>query len=304
MPSSPLVTIAISCYNHDNYIGASILSALQQSYDNIELLIFDDGSKDDSVAVINKLQQEHNFHFDAQTNMGLNNTLNKALEMAKGKYFVPFGSDDIMLLDRIEKQVAYMEANPSISICAGNILKIDEHSQICKKQKFVPAHRQNFDKIYTSRGSAAPAPTLFFRTDLARKAGGFHPDIALEDLYIKLKITQEFGDLGVINDLLAYYRTHPNNTYKNFDYMIKNVLNTYEKFQDHPQYEKVKFAFLNSAFIKASKSNNTSAQKILSSIPLKHRSLKTLIGTTRLLPLSRLVFRLPQRIRPHESQHK
>lgn len=283
MPSSPLVTIAISCYNHDNYISASILSALQQTYDNIELLIFDDGSKDNSVEVINKLQQEHHFHFDAQKNMGLNNTLNKALEMAKGKYFVPFGSDDIMLLDRIAKQVAYMEENPDISICAGNILKIDEHGQICKKQKIVAAHRQSFEKIYTSRGSAAPAPTLFFRTDLTRKAGGFHPDIALEDLYIKLKVTQEFGDLGVMNDLLAYYRTHPNNTYKNFDYMIKNVLNTYEEFQDHPQFEAVKYAFLNSTLLKAAKSNRTYARKILKQIPWCHRNMKTLRAAPYLL---------------------
>lgn len=283
MPSSPLVTIAISCYNHDNYISASILSALQQTYDNIELLIFDDGSKDNSVEVINKLQQEHHFHFDAQKNMGLNNTLNKALDMAKGKYFVPFGSDDIMLLDRIAKQVAYMEENPDISICAGNILKIDEYGQICKKQKIVAAHRQNFEKIYTSRGSAAPAPTLFFRTDLTRKAGGFHPDIALEDLYIKLKVTQEFGDLGVMNDLLAYYRTHPNNTYKNFDYMIKNVLNTYDKFQDHPQFETVKYAFLNSTLLKAAKSNRTYARKILKQIPWCHRNMKTLRAAPYLL---------------------
>lgn len=283
MTSSPLVTIAISCYNHENYISDSILSALKQTYENIELLVFDDGSKDSSVAVINKLQQEHSFHFDAQKNIGLNNTLNKALEMAQGKYFVPFGSDDIMLLDRIAKQVAYMEENPDLSICAGNILKIDEHGQICKKQKIVPSHKQNFEKIYTSRGNSAPAPTLFFRTDLARKAGGFHPDIALEDLYIKLRITQEFGDLGVMNDLLAYYRTHPNNTYKNFDYMIKNVLTTYEKFQDNPKYEKVKYAFLNSTLLKAAKSNRPQARKILKTIPWCHRNMKTLRAAPYLL---------------------
>lgn len=283
MPNTPLVTIAISCYNHDNYISASILSALQQTYDNIELLVFDDGSKDKSVSVINKLKEQHSFHFDAQENMGLNNTLNKALNMAKGKYFVPFGSDDIMLLDRIAKQVDYMEENPDISICAGNILKIDEHGQICKKQKIVAAHKQDFEKIYKSRGSAAPAPTLFFRTEIARKAGGFHPDIALEDLYIKLKITREFGELGVINDLLAYYRVHPNNTYKNFDYMINNVLSTYDAFKDHPEYENVKYAFLNSTLLKAARSNRAYARQILKKIPWHQRNIKTLRAVPYLL---------------------
>ena len=283
MPNSPLVTIVISCYNHEHYISSSILSALQQTYDNIELLIFDDGSKDKSVDIIRNLQKNHQFHFDSQVNIGLNNTLNKALTMAKGKYFVPFGSDDIMLLDRIEKQVAYMEENPDISICAGNILKIDALGQICKKQKIFSAHQQSFEQIYTSRGSAAPAPTLFFRTELTRKAGGFHPEIALEDLYVKLKITQNFGDLGVMNDLLAYYRVHPNNTYKNFDYMIKNVLNTYSKFCDHPEYENVKFAFLNSTLLKAARTNRHYARKILSQIPWNRRNIKTLRAAPYLL---------------------
>lgn len=276
MPNSPLVTIVISCYNHEHYISSSILSALQQTYDNIELLIFDDGSKDKSVDIIRDLQKNHQFHFDSQVNIGLNNTLNKALTMAKGKYFVPFGSDDIMLLDRIEKQVAYMEENPDISICAGNILKINEHGKICKKQKFMHAHQQNFEKIYTSRGSSAPAPTLFFRTDLVRKTGGFHPNIALEDLYIKLKITEKFGNLGVINDLLAYYRTHTNNTYKNFDYMINNVLSTYKEFSDQAQYQQVKHEFLNSMLLKAAKTNRAYARKILKRIPLVQFNSKTI----------------------------
>lgn len=272
--TQPLVTIAISCYNHQDYIAASITSALRQTYGNIEVLVFDDGSKDSSVKVISELKKEFNFHFDAQENIGLNSTLNKALALAKGKYFVPFGSDDIMLLDRIEKQVAYMEANPDISICAGNILKIDEHGTIGKKQKIVSAHRQSFDKIYTTRGSSAPAPTLFFRTDITREVGGFHPDIALEDLYIKLKTTQKHGDLGVINDLLAYYRVHPNNTYKNYDYMIKNVLDTYAQFSEHPEYENVKYAFLNSTLLKASRNNRNYARKIFKSIPWSRISSK------------------------------
>lgn len=280
--NQPLVTIAISCYNHEHYITESLLSALRQTYGDIELLVFDDGSKDSSVEKINALKPQYDFHFDAQQNMGLNNTLNKALNMASGKYFVPFGSDDIMLLDRIEKQVAYMEANPKISICAGNILKINEHGIIEKKQKIVPAHIQDFERIYTSRGSNAPAPTLFFRTELVKKAGGFHPTIALEDLYIKLKITETEGELGVMNDLLAYYRVHPNNTYKNFDYMIKNVLDTYQEF-NHPQQQKVKYEFLNSMLLKASKNNRSYGRKILAMIPWKYRNMKAFRAMTFLL---------------------
>jgi len=75
----PLVTVIIASYNHAPYIEASILSVLKQSYPHIELLVIDDGSTDDSVQRILRLQKEYGFDFRQQHNIGLSRTLNGAI---------------------------------------------------------------------------------------------------------------------------------------------------------------------------------------------------------------------------------
>jgi len=280
----PLVTVAISCYNHQDYIEAAIESVLRQTYTPIELLVLDDGSRDDSVPRIRQLADKYGFFFEAQENMGLSATLNKALGMANGEYYVPFGSDDIMMLDRLEKQVAHMEENRDLSICAGNILKIDAAGNILpNRQKFHPAATLDFYDVFLERKSKGPAPTLLFRTDAIRKAGGFNPDIRLEDVYIQLSMTHQGHRIGFLNDVLAYYRTHPTNTYKDIDFMYRNVLKTYECFRDDSHYPVVRARFLNSMLVKASKKNKPLAREILSSIPLRDYKLKTLRGAFKTL---------------------
>lgn len=281
--NAPLVTIAISCYNHEKYVQESLLSALRQTYDSIELLVFDDGSSDSSVEIINSLKKDHDFFFKAQANQGLSKTLNDALAMANGEYFVPFGSDDIMMLDRISKQVAYMQKHPTAAICGGNMLKINEQGTLLPHPKINPAAVQTFDDVFLDRGPGIPAPTMFFRTDILREVGGFDPEIPLEDLYIKLQITSKGHTIGVMNDVLAYYRTHPTNTYKNLNYMLNNVLKTYVRFSDSEHYDTVKYKFLNSMLLKASKIDTALGLKILKMIPLSRLNKKALRALPRLL---------------------
>lgn len=87
----PLVSVIIASYNHGRYIEESILSVLGQTYPNIELLVVDDGSKDDSVERIQRLQAEHGFDFQVQQNQGLTATLNGAIARAKGSLIARSG---------------------------------------------------------------------------------------------------------------------------------------------------------------------------------------------------------------------
>lgn len=281
----PWVTVIIASYNHGPYIEECILSVLAQTYPNIELLVIDDGSKDDSVERIQRLQAIHGFDFKVQQNQGLTHTVNGAIARAKGLLIAPFGSDDVMMPDRIAIQVEYMADKPEVGICAGNIELIDASGQLFpekRQRRDVPFRRIDFDDMLLERKPYPPAPTLLIRREALEKVGGFDPEIRLEDLYIELKITRAGYFIDGLSVVMARYRKHETNTYKNHRFMIENILRTYAKFSDHPRYEEVKYKALNSMFLKTANRDRALARELLAQIPFKAFTRKTWRGIGRL----------------------
>lgn len=281
----PVVTVIIASYNHAPYIEQSILSVLNQTYSNIELLVVDDGSSDDSVERIRRLQALHGFDFRVQQNQGLTNTLNGAIARAKGSLIVPFGSDDIMLPERIATQVAYLDGKPEVGICAGNIELIDSDGNLFpenRQRREVPFRRLDFDDMFLERKPYPPAPTLMIRREALEKVGGFDPNIRLEDLLIELKITHAGYFIDGLNVVMARYRKHATNSYKNNRFMIDNILRTYALFSEHPLYEEVRYKFLSSMFLKVSNRDRKLARELLAQIPFKAWNKKTWRGLVRL----------------------
>ncbi len=284
MSEQPLVSVIIASYNHAPYIEASIRSVLEQSYPHIELLVVDDGSKDDSVERIRALQEQYGFDFRAQANQGLARTLNDCIARARGSLIAPFGSDDIMLPERIATQVAYLQDRPEVGICAGNIQTIGTHGEpLPKRDRQRPFRRLDFDGVFDAQQAGAPAPTLLFRREALEKVGGFDPEIRLEDLLVELKITRAGYFIDILPDVLAKYRVHETNTYKNRRFMIDNVLKTYAKFSDHPAYPRVCARFVNSMLLKCAGEDKPLARELLGQLPLRYWNGKTLRALGRLL---------------------
>lgn len=264
----PLVSIVIACYNHEAYIQAAIESVLNQSYDNIEFIVIDDGSSDNSVSIIQDLADKHGFHFEAQDNMGLNRTLNKAIELAKGKYFVSFGSDDIMMPDRIEKQVAFMEGHPQYPITSANVVFIDENGVELADQKPAPSRTLEFDDIFLNKKPGIQAAAAMTKLSLFEEHGGYDPDIPLEDIYMWFKLLYAGHKAHCLEDDFAYYRKHASNTYKNVKHMLDSLLKSIEPYNHHPQYQQVRNKLLMSHFLSASKQDSDLAYSILHLMPL------------------------------------
>ena len=281
----PLVSVIIASYNHALYIEECILSVLGQTYPHVELLVVDDGSTDDSAERIRGLQATHNFDFQVQHNQGLTRTLNSAIARSKGDLIVPFGSDDVMLPERLAKQVAYMRGKPEVGICAGNIELIDSAGNLypeARQRRDIPFRRMNFDDVFMERKPYAPATTLMIRKQALEKVGGFDPDIRLEDLAIKLKITDAGFYIDCLGEVLARYRKHATNSYKNHRFMIDSILRIYVLYSAHPQYEFVRTRFLSSMFLKCSNRDRKLARELLAQIPFKYWSKKTWRGLMRL----------------------
>jgi alpha-1,3-rhamnosyltransferase len=281
----PLVTVIIASYNHAPYIEKCILSVVTQTYQNIELLVIDDGSKDDSVERIERLQRQYRFDLRVQQNRGLTHTLNEAIARANGTLIAPFGSDDIMVSERIAKQVVYMQGKPEVGICAGNIELIDSNGQLfpeSRQRRNIAFRRLDFDDVFMERKPYPPAPTLLFRKEALECVGGFDPDIRLEDLLIELKVTHAGYYIDCLEEVFAQYRKHDNNSSKNTSFMVDSILRTYALFQDHPQYEFVRTRFLSSMFLKCSNRDHAYARQLLRQIPFRDWNKKTWRGLARL----------------------
>ncbi len=115
--SEKLISVIIPVYNADGYLRDSICSVLHQDYKNIEIIVVNDGSKDNgfSTSIIKEFEGEIRFY--EKRNTGLADTLNFAIEKCSGTYIARMDQDDICEKNRISEQVAFMEKNPDVSVC-------------------------------------------------------------------------------------------------------------------------------------------------------------------------------------------
>jgi glycosyltransferase involved in cell wall biosynthesis len=115
--SIPIVSVLMPVYNGEKYLRETIDSILIQSFTDFEFLIINDGSTDTSENIILSFEDARIRYEKNESNLKLIATLNKGIELAKGKYIVRMDADDISCPDRIKKHVAFMESNPEIGIC-------------------------------------------------------------------------------------------------------------------------------------------------------------------------------------------
>lgn len=108
MHQNPIVTIVCTCYNHENYVVESLQSVLNQTYKNIQLIVVDDYSTDNSVTVIKDFIKKYPeiIFIKNETNQGLTKSVNNAMLQAKGEYFIDLAADDVLMPNCITVQVA------------------------------------------------------------------------------------------------------------------------------------------------------------------------------------------------------
>ena len=129
----PLVSIITPVYNSEEYLEETILSVINQTYKNWELLLIDDYSTDNSYKIIEKyLTDERIKYLRNERNSGPAITRNVGLEKSKGEYIAFLDSDDIWAKNKLELQIDYMKKN-SIRICHGDYIFIDKNGKEIKK---------------------------------------------------------------------------------------------------------------------------------------------------------------------------
>ena len=230
----PLVTAVLVCWNHEHFVRASVLSVLQQTYSNIQLIVFDNGSTDGSRRELDLLRKQHEFTLIYQENIGLVRTLNKGLRMAKGKYFSALSTDDIWLEDKIARQTSYFEKHHDVHMISGFIRAIN------KDGENIPFHWNpkrtgimDFADLMT-QGNTVIGPTVMCRTETLLEVGGYDESIKMEDYTLALQFAQSGYGVVVLNDIFTLYRRHESNWTSNS--MNLELLELGHKYRHLPEY--------------------------------------------------------------------
>ncbi len=206
----PLVSITMPVYNASRYIRQTIESVLAQTYTNWELILVNDGSTDDSAAIIASYTDPRIRYFENPANMGIVPTRNRCAELATGKYIAVLDNDDIIYPEKLEAQVNCLEAQPELGLCAGNYVIIDSEGHQTEKiwlDDVAPLTLKT--KLLFS--NMICNSTVMLRAGLLKNAPYVSGYDMTEDYVFLLKVAHESG-IRILPDYLTQYRIHGTNT--------------------------------------------------------------------------------------------
>lgn len=219
-----LITVYITNYNYGKFIEKSIDSVLNQTIDNYELIIIDDGSVDNSKEILGKYQNYKNINIIFQKNIGLNASNNVALKICKGKYILRLDADDYLKEDALEKMSTVLENNSKIAMVFPDYYLINENSNLIGH--FV---RHDFEKEVNLYDQPAHGACTMIRVDVLKSIGGYDEEFNRQDgfdIWLKITRTQKVKN---INEPLFYYRQHEDSLSKDEIEILKTRARIKEK---------------------------------------------------------------------------
>jgi glycosyltransferase involved in cell wall biosynthesis len=206
----PLVSVLMTAYNRERYIEEAIESVLSSTYENFELIIVDDCSKDTTVEIIKcyKAKDARIKFYLNEKNLGDYANRNKAAGYASGMYIKYCDSDDKLYQWTLDYCVAMMEEYPDAGM---GILNLNKNIQ----QKYMTsAEAIHFNFFQTEILAIGPSGTIL-RSDAFKKAGFFKPDYgAASDMYFNIKMASLFP-VVLLNKDFFFYREHEGQEFQN-----------------------------------------------------------------------------------------
>ena len=215
--NQPMVSIGIPNYNYAHYILETLHSIAEQTYENVEIIIVDDCSTDNSISVIEAWMRSYQGQkkvslFRNERNMGLTKSCNILLRHATGKYFQPLDADDILMPDKIERQVRLLEVNEDAAFVYSNAIVINENS--IETETYFERIKYNKDTMPSGMIQDAilkfnfiPLPTVLLNTAKVLQVGGFDENLHVQDYYMWLALSAD-NKVLYINAITAKYRVH------------------------------------------------------------------------------------------------
>lgn len=205
MENSPLITVVMPVYNAAAHLRLAIESILQQECSDFEFIILNDGSTDDSAAIISSFDDARIVFVSDEVNSGLVKQLNTGFDRARGKYIARMDADDIALPTRLARQVAYLEGHPAVGLCSCWLQTIGPDFQMSER----PVTHDEIRHCFLL-GNPIAHPGVMLRTSLVREhdVRYEHQEFPTEDYYLWCRLSL-LTQLHILPEILLHYRVHP-----------------------------------------------------------------------------------------------
>ena len=214
----------MSVYNGEKYLKQAVESILQQTFNDFEFIIINDGSTDKSLEILKEFERKDGrIKIISRGNRGLVYSLNEGIKNARGEYVARMDADDISRLERLEKQLRYMQEN-TLAICGTWAEGVDSHGMKIKDMDYPP--RANNIKGFTLLHNPFIHPSVMFRKDVFEKVRGYRKIFNLaedHELWTRMIFTYNADN---IPERLLKYRLHDGQITrrKNFAMRMKGTI--------------------------------------------------------------------------------
>lgn len=263
MTEKPLVSIIMNCYNSDEYLKIAINSAISQSYENWEIVFWDNQSTDESANIVKSYADDRIKYFYAPIHTPLGEARNLAIEKAEGEWVCILDCDDIWHKDKLQASFDRLnkyENKKEVSLLYSKTIYINE-----KGEEFGRFHEHYSGKIHDlllEKGDFVFISSAIFRKDILDKVGKIDVNLHYaEDYDVLLKVTKNHDALCV-DEFHTFYRVHSNNltSTRVYEYDVENFefLNKYVKENN------LNFNLKKAVFLENSKRMTASIFKLIS----------------------------------------
>ncbi|MFD1000108.1 glycosyltransferase family 2 protein [Ohtaekwangia kribbensis] len=240
MMSAPPVSIIIPAFNSANYIVETINSVLQQSMQDFEIIVVDDGSTDQLKEVLAPFIVKKQIKYIAQANLGVSAARNHGFKKSRGQYIAFLDADDVWLNDNLEARLNKFKSG-DFGLVHADAFVIDEKSN--KLPQILSGKEGNIlNDILAWNGTQVPGPSsILVKREVVDTVGLFDEQLSTsadQDFFIRVAAQYK---IGRVDKVTWMYRIHTNNMHKNIARMEHDVLRVFEKAREANLFESAAF---------------------------------------------------------------
>lgn len=234
-PENELVSVIVVTFNSSNFVTETLESIKSQTYKNIELIICDDNSGDDTIIICNKWMELNHHHFKhtkllkSSINQGVAANCNKGIKTAAGSWIKLIAGDDTLRTECIKDFVSFVKANEEVRVVHSRVRVFRDN---ISEANYIFTAPKNMTRFYSSdvsaheqyrillRGNRISAPSIFISKEIYDIVGYYDEKMPYEDLPFSLRVTNSGFKFHFLDKCTVNYRVHSSSQYNHSDKLL------------------------------------------------------------------------------------